>query len=297
MAEKSLSFAASRARAARPWGGKACCLLAVAAMALGGWGVAAASTIDVLNTNPAFETYGARFTIATTCTSDNQELATGAISGTIEACDTLTADGTVSTAATLRAGDRVILRSGFNVASGASLTVQIDQTLYPDAYLQDDTPDGETTYAARFYLDATSLSLGTDDRFIHFLARGAADEPLVRLVVKKVGAELRLVLEAFEDGGGLVTTEGVTELVLPADGYHWVEVGRVAGATGMAYACIDDTMGTCVELAGLDNDGGSVHSVRWGAMDVKANLGALDVDEFESQRATLIGASSKTPAP
>ncbi|HVS14795.1 MAG TPA: hypothetical protein VMV46_12780 [Thermoanaerobaculia bacterium] len=257
-------------------------------------GVASASDVTVVGDAARFESFGARFTIATTCTFDNQVTATGSLSETLEACDTLTASGTVSTAATLRAGDRVILRDGFNVAAGASLTVEIDRTLYPDAYLQDDTPDGETVYAARFYLDAKELTLDPGDRFIHFVARDAAGEPLVRLVIKQEGTEVRLVLEAFEDGGGVVTTEGSIELVLPADGYHWLEVGRVAGAgDGSTYLCLDATMGSCVELTDLDNDAGSVHSVRWGAMDVRANLGTLDVDEFESQRATLIGPSPK----
>jgi hypothetical protein len=45
------------------------------------------------------------------------------------------------------AGDMVILGNGFRVFVGASLIIEIDRELYPDAWVQDDTPDGETVYS------------------------------------------------------------------------------------------------------------------------------------------------------
>ncbi|HVS64138.1 MAG TPA: hypothetical protein VMT85_11620 [Thermoanaerobaculia bacterium] len=273
---------------------------------------AIASSVSVVEGAARFGKFGARFDIESSCSAANLVDVTGP-SGVVTACDTLRADGTVSSATTLRAGDRVVLENGFNVDSGASLAVEIDTSLYPDAYLQDDTPDGETVYAARFYLDPAALGLdAASDRFYHFIANDAAGDPVLRLGVTwdpVNGGEVRLFLETFEDGGGVVTNENGAnggEAVLAESGdsdcqttpgcYQWVEVGWVASSgadDGTAYLCVNGLeAGDCKNFAGLDTNTRTVDSVRWGAMDVTDDLGGrLDVDEFESQRATLIGAS------
>lgn len=269
--------------------------LALAPLALLVAASAAASTLAVQSGNKNTGTYAARVGVASTCSAENHEVVTGSITGgPFTACSTLTADADLASGATtFTAGDLVILRNGFSVATGAALTVEIDRDLYPDAWVQDDTPDGETVYAARFYIDPALLALGVGDRFFHFLAFDGGGSPQVRVGVRRTGTERRLFLEAFEDAGTFETTEGVNELLLPT-GWHWVEVGWSAGSgNGNAYLCVDAASPPtgCLELSGLDNDTGAIDFVRWGAVDVPSNtdLGDLDLDDFESRRSLLIG--------
>lgn len=246
-----------------------------------------ASSLGVQGANPNTGTWAARVSVESACTADLHSVVTGAIgAGTYEACSSLTSDGDLgSGAATFRAGDRVVLAAGFSVAAGASLTVEIDPALYPDAWVQDDTPDGETVYAARFYLDPSALTMTAVDRFYHFLAFDAAGDPEVRVGVNFHDGlgEKRMFLEVFEDDGGVVTTEGTGELAL-SEGWQFVEVGWQAGAgDGGAYLCVD-TLTACANLIDLDNDTGAIDFVRWGAVDVPSDsdLADLDFDDFES---------------
>ncbi|HUP24030.1 MAG TPA: hypothetical protein VNB06_13935 [Thermoanaerobaculia bacterium] len=271
-----------------------CRALSLASLALLVAASAAASTLAVQSLNKNAGTYAARVGVASTCLADNHEVVTGTIAGgAFTACSTLTADADLASGATtFTAGDLVILRNGFSVATGAALTVEIDRALYPDAWVQDDTPNGETVYAARFYIDPSSLALDNGDQFLHFLAFDAGGQQRLRVVLKQVSTERRLVLEAIDDVGGVATT--LDQLLLA--GWNWVEVGweTSSGANdGRAFICLNAAAPPtgCVELANLDNDTGAIDFVRWGAIDVPSNssLGNLDLDDFESRRSLNIG--------
>jgi hypothetical protein len=99
--------------------------------------------------------------------------------------------------------------------------------------------------------------------------------------------ENRLFLEVFTDDGGVVTTEGLTELAV-ADGWHFVDVfwqASTGDKNGLAYYCIDAETPPvgCVDLSDLDNDTGAIDFVRWGAVDVPpGSYGLLDFDDFVS---------------
>jgi hypothetical protein len=281
MTRKSTRLAGGRASLA------ALALLLVAASA-------AASTLTVQSGNKNSGTYAARVGVASSCEADNHAVVTGPIAGGVfTACSTLTADADLASGATsFTAGDLVILRNGFSVATGASLTVEIDRDLYPDAWVQDDTPDGETVYSARFYIDPSSLDLDDGDEFLHFLAFDSGGQPRLRVGLKQVGTERRLFLEAIDDVGGVATT--LDQLLLA--GWNWVEVGWEASSgadDGRAFICLNaETPPTgCVELSNLDNDTGAIDFVRWGAIDVPSasSLGNLDLDDFESRRSLNIG--------
>jgi hypothetical protein len=257
------------------------------------------SDLEVQNTNVNEGTYAARVGVGTTCADPTHTTVSDPVlPATFTACSSLTSDADVPTGTTrFTAGDLVKLRSGFSVDSGADFTIEIDRTLYPDAWVQDDTPDGEKVYAARFYNDAAALVLEGSEEFFHFIAYDAGGNPEVRVGVKRNGTERRLFLEAFLDNGSLVTTEGTNELLLPGDGnFHWVEVGWTAstgGDNGSAYICVDQASPPtgCPSLSSLDNDTGAIDFVRWGAVDVPSgsSIGDLDLDDFESRSSLNIG--------
>jgi hypothetical protein len=88
------------------------------------------------------------------------------------------------------------------------------------------------------------------------------------------GGEKRLVLEAREDGGNWESTEGVSEVMLPA-GYNKIEINWSAGSgTGQFQVALND--GSFGGLTGLSNSGAQI------AID--AITGTLDIDEFSSWR-------------
>jgi hypothetical protein len=272
-------------------------LLGAASAAASDLGVLCAD-VNPLDANPNTGDCGARIGVASSCVGDNHELLTGTIgAGAYVGCSTLSAEADLTSGvATFTAGDLVILRNGFSVATGASLTVEIDRDLYPDAWVQDDTPDGETVYSARFYVDPTGVDLELTQSFYHFLAFDGGGAPELRVGMKQDDSEeRRLFLEVFLDGGGVATTEGANELELP-DGWRWVEVGWTASTgtnNGSAYLCVDQGAmdPACEPLSSLDNDTGAIDFVRWGAIDVPSDssLGNLDLDDFESRRSLNIG--------
>ena len=238
---------------------------------------------------------------STSCVSASHLAVPGPIAtDTYEGCSSVTSDGdaVADAAVVFRSGHTVTLQSGFSVPVGATLTVQIDSSIFPDAYLQDDTPEGETVYAARFYVDAGDLSMTGTDRFHHFEGLGREDAPQARVGVKwatAAGGGLRLFLEAFEDGVGLPqsTEGGADELVLPAAGWHWVEIewqaADAGSSNGRARLCLD---GVCSSwLDNLDNGLATIERIRWGALDVAPGsaFGQMDLDDFDSRRSLNIG--------
>jgi hypothetical protein len=271
-------------------------VIAAAVLALGASSLSA-STLAVQGTNKNTGNFAARVGVGTLCgESTHLLLSNPFLPGEHAACSTLTSDADLATGATtFTAGDLVILRNGFSVATGATLTVEIDRALYPDAWVQDDTPDGEKVYSARFYVDPTQVDLELTQSFYHFLAFDGGGDPELRVGMKQDGSERRLFLDVFLDSGGVATTAGTNELELP-DGWRWVEVGWTASTganNGTAYLCVDqgDLEPACEPLASLDNDTGAIDFVRWGAVDVPSgsDVGNLDLDDFESRSSLLIG--------
>jgi hypothetical protein len=247
-----------------------------------------ASTLQIIPTDNG-SAFAAQILVQSGCEFNNHQIVTGPIEGAdFGACSTLDSNSLLATGtSTFTAGDLVILREGFTVGV-ATLTVEIDRDLYPDAWVQDDTPDGETVYEARFYVNPADLTLNDGDRFYHFIAFDAGGQPELRVGVKQNLTERRLFLEVIEDNGAVQTTEDLNELALLNE-WIWIEVGWEVGSgdnNGSAYLCINAEVPPlgCTELSSLDNDTGAIDFVRWGAIDVPSNstLGSLEMDNFQS---------------
>ena len=96
--------------------------------------------------------------------------------------------------------------------------------------------------------------------------------------------ENRLVLEARLDGGGVSSTAGSEELLIPA-GFQDIEISwGAAGGSGYLQAAVGTTLLT--GLTDLDNDELLLDSVRWGANSgtVTASTGSFFLDDFASFR-------------
>lgn len=251
-------------------------------------GNAPASSLEVGGAHTNSGEFAAQLVVASSCSVPLHLSPTGQLGGAYSACSSLTSDEElVSGDTSFTAGDHVTLQDGFRVANGASLTVAIDRSLYPDAWVQDDSPANVSAYSVRFFIDASSVSFPESSaRFKHFVAYDATNVPVLRLAMKRNAFERRLFMEAFQDNGSLQTTEGINELVLP-DGWHWVDVIWQAGAgDGSALLCVDQAAPPtgCVVLSNLDNDTRSIDFVRWGAIDVTSESapGTLYMDDLAS---------------
>lgn len=245
---------------------------------------------------------GARLSLEGCATSEMVAVPDQDVSSTttFEACRTLTAadvDVTNGTT-TFRAGETIVLGSGFSVGSGANFAAVIDPGATGDGFVEDATPASESRYVARFYVDLDSMSLPAAEQFDHFVGYDALGQVQVRIGLKHndMLGENRLFLDVRQDDGSFLTTENVSELAVPA-GWHAVEVDWTAASSagaddGAVVLCLDDdgSRTSCVQATGVDNDQGRVDLVRWGAQGVDGSTsGSLDMDDFDSLRIGPIG--------
>jgi len=253
---------------------------------------AAAGNLQVLSAAAHKGTKGLRVTVGSSCAGPQDLTVDGqTLSGpsTLEGCATISSSGTTVTSGqvTFRAGDHIALGDGFVVQSGATFVAQIDGVLLPDARVQDDAPAAQPHYSVGFFLNADALTLGASDRFDLFSAHAANGTPWFTMLLKRNAAntETRLVLEARQNDGSIVTTEGSTEVrVLP--GWLWVSVDWRAAAAGDTNGYAEIYLGGTfyTHLTALSNSNGRVDTVRLGALGVDPGTsGSFDVDSFVSR--------------
>jgi hypothetical protein len=169
------------------------------------------------------------------------------------------------------------------------LEVVVDDT--SDTYVQDNTPNHETRYRARFYVRLNPLTMAVADEFDLFTAFSFDGvTKVLRLSVYFDGADLRLRYVAMD---GVTETVPGAGIVL-ADGWRSVEIDWQASTApgaddGFLDLWVDGQPQT--GLTGLANDGLSVGSVRWGAVAAldAGTGGSCFLDAFESRRAGYIG--------
>lgn len=259
----------------------------------------AASTLTVQSAVTHSGDWAARVDVST-CPIDHRTIANGTdYVGTVteEACISISAgdvDVLAGADVSFVAGERIVLGSGFSVASGASFRATVTPSSGGSAFVESSHPASEAEVWFRFYVYPDDLSLGAGG-FRHFAGYGTGGELELAVGLKRNAAlaENRVFVEAVEDGGGTVSTEGAQELVLP-DGWHRIELrwNASSGADdGSVEICVDDSPGggaMCVELTGLDTD--PIDSVRWGAVEVPAgDFGTLYMDDFRAVEGGPIG--------
>jgi hypothetical protein len=160
-------------------------------------------------------------------------------------------------------------------------------------YVQDDTPEDEDRYRARFYFDPNGFDPG--ETLAHRRVRvfiAFSETPVRRvaaIVLRRLGGAYSLMVRARLDDD----TQADTTFVPITDGPHVVEIElrRSSGPDaldGGLHVWIDGVLAG--QLSALDNNLGGVDFVRLGALSVKAGAGGtLYFDEFESRRSTYIG--------
>ena len=176
-------------------------------------------------------------------------------------------------------------------SSGLGLQGVIDDTA--GLYVQDDTPEDEDRYRARFYLDPNGFDPGeglAHRRIRVFLAFSEAPiRRVAAIVLRRLGGAYSLMVRARLDDD----TQADTTFVPITDGPHVVEIDlRCSSGPDALDGGLDLWVDGVLtrQLSALDNHLGEADFVRLGALSVKAGAGGtLYWDEFVSRRASYIG--------
>jgi hypothetical protein len=159
-------------------------------------------------------------------------------------------------------------------------------------YLTDDSPEAETRYRARFYLNPNSITIGNGKSFVIFAGHNAAGTSVLQLVLgmSSSGASYQVGASLLTDGGSFTNTArfAITNAT------HYVEVDWRASTgpganNGGLTLWIDGVQR--VDLTGVDNDTQEIEVARLGAVSGIDNRtrGTFYLDAFVSHRLTHIG--------
>jgi hypothetical protein len=187
-------------------------------------------------------------------------------------------------------GDLIVSSLAGLGGSSEGLRGLVDDTA--GLFVQDDTPDDEARYRARFYFDPNGFDPGEAlNRFRTRIFIAFEDGPrrLAAVVLRRIGGVYSLMARARLDDN----SQANTPFIPIGDGSHVVEIDwrRATGPDaldGRLELWIDGV--SVATLTGLDNSVSSVDFARLGALSLKAGAnGTLYWDEFESRRVTYVG--------
>jgi hypothetical protein len=168
------------------------------------------------------------------------------------------------------------------------LQALIDDTT--SIYVNDDSPNAEPRYRARFYFDPNSIVMASNDAHYIFKGFAGTSAEVVRVEIRPSAGLYQLRVGLVNDG----TTWTLTGWFTITDAPHFIELDwRAATAVGAndggLTLWIDGVQQA--NLPGVDNDTRRVDRARLGALtgiDVGTS-GTYYFDTFESRRQTFIG--------
>ena len=170
-------------------------------------------------------------------------------------------------------------------ANSGSFGLEVDTSIFPDAWLEDETPVAETIYSARFYLNVVSAG-GAVEIFRVF----SGGDVVVAAI--EVTSETHIRVTAWTDDGSTLT--GTYAI---AAGWNSIEINWQA-SSGLAAEDGEVAVGTNgvrqTGISSLDNDTHRVEYVRLGAFPLAEPFGQMAIDDFDSRRSLNIG---PLPAP
>ena len=160
-------------------------------------------------------------------------------------------------------------------------------------FVQDDTPNAENRYRARFYLDPNGFDPGesVDKRRVRvFIAFNGSSQRLVTLVLRRLSGAYSLMARVRHDDGSRSDTPffSITDAPHVVE-FDWRRSTSPAASNGSLQLYLDNV--SVATLSGLDNDGSPVEFARLGVMTIKtaAASGMVRLDQFESRRLNPIG--------
>jgi RHS repeat-associated protein len=153
-----------------------------------------------------------------------------------------------------------------------------------DLYVQDDTPDSETHYRARFYFHPNSITMAAGDTPVIFAGYSGSTQVL-RIQLQKAGGVYQVRIGMRSDGGTWSDSGWATI----TNGWNALEIEWYASVnSGTMKLWVNG--GEAQSLNSVDNDASTLTSVRLGLLSVPTGTrGSLKFDDFESRRFSQIG--------
>ena len=189
------------------------------------------------------------------------------------------------------AGDLAVSGAAAMGATTQGLVGVLDDTV--GLYVQDDSPEDERRYRARFYIDPNGFDPGeglSHQRTRTLLVFSEAPTRRVAAVVlRRLSGNYAVMGRARQDDN----SQADTGFFPISDGPHAIEIDLECASgpdavDGTFELFIDGV--SMVQLTGLDNSLAEVNFTRMGALSVKTGAsGTLYWDEFESRRGSYIG--------
>jgi hypothetical protein len=191
--------------------------------------------------------------------------------------------------ATIDGGDLSV--SGAAALAGTSSGLQAFVNDTNSLFVEDDTPNAESRYRARFYFDTNGFDPGESQSHfrIRVLVVQGSGFRLITIVLKRQLGAYSIEARVRRNDG----TRADTGFFPISDGPHFVELDwqRSTGPgafNGSLQFWIDNA--SVATLTGIDDDLVPVDQVRMGALSLKTGAaGTLYFDQFESRRQRLIG--------
>ena len=160
----------------------------------------------------------------------------------------------------------------------------------------DNTPDAETRYRARFYMDTNSIAMAENDRFYILNTFNTDWTETYRIELKYISGEYTLIIIERADDAYATTSRYTI-----SDAPHYIEVDWQAssapGANDGSFSLwIDGELKEAVES--VDNDTEEISNILLGAIGVDAGTtGTLYLDDFASNDdGTEIGVYKTPPS-
>ena len=159
-------------------------------------------------------------------------------------------------------------------------------------FVQDESPDAESRYRARFWFDPNGFTPGTDTQRVLILqafSRTPERKKLLQMMVRRTSGQYRLMVKVRLDDGTSATTPWLPFSDAPhAIEIDWQRASSSLSADGRFELWIDGT--SVATLTGLDNATRFLDFVRLGAVGVRpTTTGTIYFDGFVSRRTTYIG--------
>ena len=192
--------------------------------------------------------------------------------------------------ATTDGGNLSVGGAGAMAGTGQGLQALVNDT--SSLFVQDDTPNAENRYNARFYFDPNGFDPGEAQSHFRvriFIAFDPSGLRVITLVLKRQAGAYSLEARVRRNDG----TRADTGFFPIADGPHFFEVDWLrATAPGAGNGSLQLRIdGTPVStLPGIDNDQSPIDFARMGMLSVKTGAGGTAFyDQFESRRLVVIG--------
>ena len=157
-------------------------------------------------------------------------------------------------------------------------------------YVNDDSPNAEPRYRARFYFDPNSIPMASGDAHMIFKGFVGTSTEVFKVEFRKFGVDYQIQVSIADDGSNFISSSFFTI----SDAVHFIELdwwaATAVGANNGGLTLWIDGVQKAV-LTGIDNDTRRVDQARLGALSAidTGTRGTYYFDAFESRRLNYIG--------